>query len=213
MVTQTWTAPARGRVTVADWAARWLDFRTGIKPSTLYRYGTLLRAHVLPAWGDYRLADVIHADVATWVRAALDPRFRSGHRPPGPSGLSLCCSTSPYATGGSHAIPLSGSRSPASFAGSHASSPGQRSKARRRRGRRRILHPSPGLHGTALRRVGRTPGAARRLPAIGLIVAESATEVGGKLLFGAPKTHQQRSVPLPAVLADALPRRCEGEAA
>jgi hypothetical protein len=26
MVTQTWTAPARGRVTVADWAARWLDF-------------------------------------------------------------------------------------------------------------------------------------------------------------------------------------------
>ena len=42
MVTQTWTAPARGRVTVADWAARWLDSQTGIKPSTLYLYGTLL---------------------------------------------------------------------------------------------------------------------------------------------------------------------------
>jgi hypothetical protein len=51
MVTQTWTAPARGRVTVADWAARWLDSQTGVKPSTLYRYRTLLRAHVLPAWG------------------------------------------------------------------------------------------------------------------------------------------------------------------
>jgi integrase len=42
-----------------------------------------------------------------------------------------------------------------------------------------------------------------------LIVAESATEVGGKLLFGTPKTHQQRSVPLPAVLVEALARRCE----
>ena len=41
-VTQTWTSPARGRVTVADWAARRLDSQTGIKPSARYRYNTLL---------------------------------------------------------------------------------------------------------------------------------------------------------------------------
>ncbi|WP_232807263.1 tyrosine-type recombinase/integrase [Geodermatophilus chilensis] len=33
----------------------------------LYRCGSLLRTHVLPTWGRYRLADVTHADVAAWV--------------------------------------------------------------------------------------------------------------------------------------------------
>jgi len=37
MVTRTWTAPERGRVTVAEWAERWLQAQTGIKPSTHYR--------------------------------------------------------------------------------------------------------------------------------------------------------------------------------
>lgn len=37
LVTQTWTAPERGRVTVAAWAEQWLASQTGIKPSTHYR--------------------------------------------------------------------------------------------------------------------------------------------------------------------------------
>jgi hypothetical protein len=67
LVTQTWTAPERGRVAVAAWSEQWLATQTGIKPSTRYRYGSLLRTHVLPTWGRYRLADVTHADVAAWV--------------------------------------------------------------------------------------------------------------------------------------------------
>jgi Phage integrase, N-terminal SAM-like domain len=67
LVTQTWTAPERGRVTVAAWAEQWLAAQTSIKPSTHYRYGSLLRAHVLPRWGRHRLRDVTHADVAAWV--------------------------------------------------------------------------------------------------------------------------------------------------
>src|SRR5690348_580577 len=85
LVTQTWTPPARGRVTVAEWAERWLAAQTGIKPSTHYRYGTLLHAHVLPAWGTHRLADVTHADVATWVaqmrqRGSASGTVRQAHR-------------------------------------------------------------------------------------------------------------------------------------
>jgi len=36
LVTQTWTAPERGRITVADWADRWLSSQTGSSraPST-----------------------------------------------------------------------------------------------------------------------------------------------------------------------------------
>ena len=35
IVTQTWTAPERGRVTVDVWADQWLAAQTGLKPSTL----------------------------------------------------------------------------------------------------------------------------------------------------------------------------------
>jgi integrase len=44
-----------------------------------------------------------------------------------------------------------------------------------------------------------------------LTVAESATEVGGVVQFGSPKTHQQRTVPIPAVLLEPLSRRCAGK--
>src|SRR3954462_7725969 len=67
IVTQTWTAPERGRVSVAVWAEQWLAAQTGLKPSTLYRYRSLLRVQILPRWGRHRLADVTHAEVAAWV--------------------------------------------------------------------------------------------------------------------------------------------------
>jgi integrase len=44
-----------------------------------------------------------------------------------------------------------------------------------------------------------------------LTITESVTEVAGKLEFGTPKTHQQRSVPLPAALTGPLAARCEGK--
>jgi integrase len=46
-----------------------------------------------------------------------------------------------------------------------------------------------------------------------LTIAESATEVGGVVQFGSPKTHQQRTVPVPAVLLEPLSRRCAGKRA
>nr|WP_246081069.1 site-specific integrase [Modestobacter altitudinis] len=44
-----------------------------------------------------------------------------------------------------------------------------------------------------------------------LTVAESATEVGGTVEYGAPRPHQQRTVPIPSVLLAPLARRCEGK--
>jgi len=44
-----------------------------------------------------------------------------------------------------------------------------------------------------------------------LTVVESATEVGGTVEYGAPKTHQQRTVPLPGVLVEPMSRRCQGK--
>lgn len=211
MVTQTWTAPARGRVTVADWAARWRDSQTGIKPSTLYRYGTLLRAHVLPAWGDYRLADVTHADVASWVarlrtQGSAPGTVRQAHRVFSLL-LDLAVRDGRIPRNPAERVPL----------------------PRIVRGEPRFLTRTEveGLADAAgddedvirlLAYTGLRFGelAALRVRRVDflrlrLTVAESATEVGGKLLFGTPKSHQQRSVPLPAVLVEALARRCEGK--
>ncbi len=85
LVTQTWTAPVRGRITVKEWSHRWLASQTGVKPSTRYRYGNLLRTHVLPTWGQYRLTDVTHADVAVWTaglltRGSAPGTVRQAHR-------------------------------------------------------------------------------------------------------------------------------------
>src|SRR3954449_12790759 len=55
IVTQTWTAPERGRGTADAWAEQWLAAQTGLKPSTLYRYRSLLRVQILPRWGRHRL--------------------------------------------------------------------------------------------------------------------------------------------------------------
>lgn len=130
--------------------------------------------------------------------------------PARPIGSSRCCSTSPCATGGSLAIPLSGSRSP-----------------RIVRGEPRFLTrteveglaDAAGDDGDVIRLLAYTGLRFRELAALRvrrvdflrlrLTVSESATEVGGKLVFGKPKTHQQRSVPLPAVLVEALARRYE----
>jgi integrase len=46
-----------------------------------------------------------------------------------------------------------------------------------------------------------------------LIVAEAVTEVNGRLVWGSPKSHQHRSVPVPRFLVDDLAMRVAGKAA
>jgi integrase len=57
-------------------------------------------------------------------------------------------------------------------------------------------------------RVGRVDLMRRRL-----LVAESATEVGGRLMWGSPKNHQRRSVPIPRFLCDELAGELAGKGA
>jgi integrase len=170
-----------------------------------------LRAHVLPAWGDYRLADVTHADVATWVaqlriHGSAPGTVRQAHRvfslP-----LDLAVRDGRIPRNAAERVPL----------------------PRIVRGKPRFLTrteveglaDAAGDDGDVIRLLAYTGLRFGELAALRvrrvdflrlrLTVAGSATEVGGKLLFGTPKTHQQRSVPLAAVLVEALARRCEGK--
>jgi len=170
-----------------------------------------LRAHVLPAWGDYRLAHVTHADVATWVaqlrtQGSAPGTVRQSHRV-----LSLLLD-----------LAVRDGRIPRN--------PAERVPLPRIvRGEPRFLTRkeveglahAAGDDGDVIRLLAYTGLRFGELAALRvrrvdflrlrLTVAESATEVGGQLLFGTPKTHQQRSVPLPAVLVESFARRCEGK--
>ncbi|MGH8862601.1 MAG: hypothetical protein ACRDVG_15440 [Jatrophihabitantaceae bacterium] len=58
VTTGTYTDPRRSRITVAEWATRWLATNVDLKATTLRGYEGMLRTHVLPRWGHAKLVDV-----------------------------------------------------------------------------------------------------------------------------------------------------------
>jgi integrase len=211
IVTQTWTAPERGRVTVDVWAEQWLAAQTGLKPSTLYRYRSLLRVQILPRWGQHRLADVTHAEVAAWVAqlvaGGLAPAtVRQAHR-----GLALILTLAvrdgriPRNPAAGVPLPRARRADPRFLTRAEverlADAAGEYSVVVRL-----LAYTGLRFGEMAALRVHRVDFLRRRLT-----VAESATEVGGTVEYGTPKTHQQRTVPIPGVLVEPLSRHCEGK--
>jgi integrase len=213
LVTQTWTAPERGRVTVETWAEQWLAAQTGLKPSTSYRYRSLLRSQVLPRWGRHRLADVSHADVAAWVAdmtmGGLAPAtVRQAHRVLA-LVLTLAVRDGRIPRNPTTGVPLPRAvRAEPRFLTREQVE--QLADAAEEYGDVVRLLAYTGLRfgEMAALRVRRIDFLRKRLT-----IAESATEVGGAVAFGSPKTHQQRTVPIPAVLLEPLARRCAGKRA
>ncbi len=68
-VVGTYVDPTLAKVTVGEWAQRWLDGQSHLKPSTHERYAGILRRQIRPRWGRVRLGAVSHADVQAWVTA------------------------------------------------------------------------------------------------------------------------------------------------
>ncbi|HEY9292053.1 MAG TPA: hypothetical protein VIP98_12300, partial [Microlunatus sp.] len=62
-----WIDPALARITVGEWAERWLKTQVQLKPQTLERYRRIVRVQILPQWRRVPLSSVTHADVVTWV--------------------------------------------------------------------------------------------------------------------------------------------------
>ncbi len=207
----TYTDPKGGRISVASWAARWLDAQSQLKPTTRARYASIVRVHLVPRFGTVRLSDLSHADVSAWVSGLLaagmaPSTVRQTHRV-----LSLIVGyavkdgrlTRNVAEGVN--LPRAG-KPPKRFLSmaevldlAEASGPG------------RVVILTLALTGlrfgelVALR-VGRVDLMRRRID-----VAESASEVAGTLHFGPPKTHQRRSVPVPRSLVDDLAALAAGK--
>lgn len=214
VITGTYVDPDRSRVLFGDWSERWLAGQVQLKPSTLARYESLLRRQVLPRWSTVPLREVSHADVAAWVAAlaasGLAPStVRQAYRVMSLI-LALAVKDGRLPRNTAEGAPLPRAGQPTKRFLSHAEVQAL-ADAADGQGRLAILT----LAYTGLRigelvalRVGAVDLMRRRLE-----VAESATEISGRLVFGTPKSHQRRSVPVRRSLVDALAVQMAGKSA
>lgn len=200
-----WVDPRRSRVSLGEWTEHWLETTVHLKPKTRAGYESLLRTHILPAFGKTPLGAIEPDDVSTWVaemakRGLSASRIRQAYRVL--SAALKAAVVSRYIV----TSPCVGVRLP--------------------RPTRREMHflsaeqvealvaatPRPfdvmlslmaygGLRwgeATALRR------ARCDLLRSRVEVAESLAHVGGEFHFGPTKTYETRSVRLPGFLRDSI---------
>jgi integrase len=61
-----WTDPERAKITLADYADRWITERAGLRPRTVELYRWLLRRHIRPWLGDVPLGKIDTPLVREW---------------------------------------------------------------------------------------------------------------------------------------------------
>lgn len=195
-------AASAGRVTVGELAKRWRENQVA-KPATLAANASSLEVHILPKWGKVYAADVAHTDVKAWVSSLSATRgpatVRRAH-----NVLSMILADAVrdgrLARNPAEGVPLPRKIPKPRVYLSHAQV--------------RSLAAAAGDFGpvvwtlayTGLRwgelaalKAGRVDMLRRRLE-----VVENVVDVGGRLTWGTPKTHESRSVPFPEFLAPVL---------
>jgi integrase len=65
----TWFDPARGKLTLAEWVARWKPTQVHLRPSTRARDSSYLETHIVPTFGTQQLAKIEHAEIRAWIAA------------------------------------------------------------------------------------------------------------------------------------------------
>lgn len=206
-----WVDPAAGRITVGEWATRWFAGQAHLKPTTAERYAGIIRTHIEPQWATVHLDSVRHADVQAWVtrlgQAIAPASVRKTHRVFSLM-LDLAVRDSRLARNPANGVNL----------------PRVRGREHTYLTHRQVAALADAAGGYRLvvlflaytgLRYGEM--AALRVERVDLMrrrasVVESVTEVSGRLVWGSPKTHERRDVPLPKFLADELVAHCAGAA-
>jgi integrase len=210
------------RITVGELGAPWLASRTHLKPSALEPLEIAWRLFVEPQWGARALASINHSDVQTWVSQMSTGHAKTAHQsPPGPrsatvvrrahgvlaSILDIAVKDRRISTNPARdiALPRKGKKARAYLTHEQVD----------------IFAAAAGQHATFVRFLAYT--GLRWGEAVGMrirnidtlrrrvTVRENATRVGGKIIVGTPKTHEERSVPYPAFLSEPIARLCEGK--
>jgi integrase len=208
-----WSDPKLAQITVGMWAETWLQRKAvKVKPSTLASYQSLLKTCVLPEWGQVPLGSVMHGDVAAWiarlsqrlgasrVRKAhivlsqmLDSAVRDGRLTKNPA-LSVDLPRLPHRE--HRYLTHQQVRSLADAAAEY-----------------RPLILTLAYCGL---RFGEA--AAIRVRSVDLLrgrirVSQSVSEINGQMVWGTPKSHAARTVPVPKFLREVLAEQMTGRTA
>ena len=221
--------PGRANTTVGALADQWLAGKVGLKPTTRALYESVIHVHVRPRWGTTPLAKVTHGDVQAWV-ADLASRLSPGHTRKvfgvlsGILALSVRDRRIPSSPADGIELPRVRERRRKYLTASQveqlAIAAAALPSGRPRRSTDSafaqyrlvvLVLAYCGLRWSEVAglKVGRIDLTKRRLQ-----VAEAVTEVdGARLVWGTPKTHEARSVPIPAFVLDDLARHMAGKSA
>jgi integrase len=200
--------PNRSNVTVADFARQYMAGKINLKPTTRAAYESIISVHIVPRWGNVQLGRVTHGDIQAWlgelVGAGMSPGLvrKVSVVLSGMLGLAVKDRRIPTNPALGVDLPRVVARRRQYLTTEQVEMLANAAGAHDRQYRLAVLTLAYcGLRWGELAalRVCRVDLMRRRLN-----VAESMTEVDGKLYFGTPKTHEARSVPLPAFLADEL---------
>jgi integrase len=72
MARQEWRDPARAEIRLADYAARWIEQRPGLRPRTVHLYSWLLGKHITPHLGTVTLGKLDTPTIREWRAILLD---------------------------------------------------------------------------------------------------------------------------------------------
>jgi integrase len=202
-----WVDPSAGQIKFSQWAETWLE-GLDLKPATRANYVSNLNSRVLPAFGDFQLAKISPAQVRVW-----QTRLRA-------EGLSAASVRQARQV-------LSAALEVAVADGLIVRNPAASVKPPKVRPRRQRFLTADEVEELAAACEEQQPGAGRVVfflawsgfrwgEAVALRwenvdtghrrvdVKESATEVGGRLEWGPPKTHETRTVIVPDFVIDRL---------
>lgn len=201
--------PSAGKITVGDWLDIWLTALGYLKESSRARTLSVVETHIRPRWGTTPLTAITHAAVQQWV-SELGTRL-SARSVRKVHGTLLQLLTWAVKDGRLARNPAEDIRLPRPPLADH-----------------RYLNHSEvamlakecGDYATLVRFLAYTglrwgEASALRTRRVDLArrrvdIAESVTEVDGRLVWGTPKTHARRAVPLPRFLARDLAPWMEG---
>jgi integrase len=208
--TNSYIDPTRSKIMLGVFADKWLATQGHLKTSTYARYEGIVTKWIKPRWGNVPLSKVAHADVAEWISGIrlsaasvqyihrvmyliLELAVRDGRIPRNPAhGVRLrknLKSEKVFLTRDQvFALADAAARYPIPEIG----------------GQYRALVLVLAFCGlrwgeAAGLKVGRVDLLRRRLT-----IAETLSEVGGRLVWGTPKSHAARSVPIPNFVVDLL---------
>lgn len=196
--------PSAAKAALGPFAEQWAEGLPHLKASTANRYRGIVRRHIVPKWGTWRLGKISKSDVNAWIADLVGKGLQPGSVRQIHRVLSLILDAA-VADGRIARNPAAGVNLPRQVRVEPVFLTAEQVlRLARAAGGDELCVLTLAFTGLrfgelAALKVKRFDADRRRLQ-----VAESCTEVSGKIVWSTPKTHQSRSVPVAGPLAERI---------